>query len=289
MSLIIESIADEEYVWVDKNSGIDEAKSAIENSSIVCLDTEYDSFRYFREKLCLMQIRAGSDTYLFDPLNAPDISFLGGVFSDSRVVKVVHAGDNDIRILKRDYGFEFKNVFDTQRAASILGCLYLSLEAVVLEYLGVDMKKAKKMQRSCWEEQIRYAVRDTRYLSDLYLKLKSDIAQKGLEAEAQKAFGEMCAVEWREKVLDSSGYLKIKGAGDMDMRQIKRLKKLFGWRFKKAKEINMARFMVLSDHDMINLAESGINSTESLEKSGVLSSGKMKKFGREIVDILKGI
>jgi ribonuclease D len=164
-----------------------------------------------------------------------------------------------------------------------------------LEYLGVDMKKAKKMQRSCWEnrplseEQIRYAVRDTMYLSDLYLKLKSDIAQKGLEAEAQKAFGEMCAVEWREKIFDSGGYLKIKGAGDMDMRQMRRLRKLFGWRFKKAKEINMARFMVLSDHDMINLAESGIDSAESLERAGVLSSGKMKKFGGEIVDILKEI
>ena len=283
------------WVWVDNYPKLDKAKNNIGNSVTICVDTEYDSFRYFRERLCLIQIKAANRTYLFDPLNTLDLSFLGSIFSDPDTLKIVQAGDNDIRILKRDYGFEFKNIFDTHRAASILGCQYLSLESIIFQYLGVELNKTKKMQRSRWEnrpltdEQINYAVRDTQYLSDLHVRLKDEIKQEGLEKAASEAFEKVMAVEWHEKSLDFDGHLKIKGAKDLSRYQLRRLKPLYRWRFKKAKETNIARFMILSDQNMVDLSKTERHSVESLEKNAHLSSKKVRIFGQEIIKILNQV
>lgn len=280
------------WVWVDNYEKIDKARSDIKSSAIICMDTEYDSFRYFREKLCLIQIKAENRTYLFDPLDVLDFSFLGSTFSDPDTVKIMHAGDNDIRILKRDYGFEFNNIFDTHRAASILGHQHLSLESITSWYLGIELNKTKKIQRSRWEnrpltdEQINYAVQDTQYLADLYVQLKDEIGQNGRGQMASKVFEEMAAVRWRKKPLDPYGHLKIKGAEELNNPQKKHLKTLFRWRFKKAKETNIARFMILSDQNLINLSKLEIHSIESLTKATSLSPQKVKHFGQEIVKVL---
>jgi ribonuclease D len=50
-----------------------------------------------------------------------DISGLKKVFADPKVEKIFHAAEYDILCLKRDYGFEFTNLFDTMQAARILG------------------------------------------------------------------------------------------------------------------------------------------------------------------------
>jgi len=104
-----------QWTWVDTLVKRRYAEKEIKASPVLCIDTEYDSFRYFRDKLCLIQIKAEKRTYLFDPLNDLDISFLAEPFANSAILKILHAGDNDIRLLKRDYGFAFKNIFDTHR------------------------------------------------------------------------------------------------------------------------------------------------------------------------------
>ena len=86
------------WFWIDTPQGVGEAVRDIASASLVGVDTEYDSFRYFREKLCLIQIRAGETTYLFDPLDGLDLSSLQDCFADPRLLKVMHAGDNDVRI-----------------------------------------------------------------------------------------------------------------------------------------------------------------------------------------------
>ena len=280
------------WIWVDNYQKIAMARDDIKSSAIIGIDTEYDSFRYFRERLCLIQIKTENRTYLFDPLDTLDFSSLGSTFSNLHSVKIMHAGDNDIRILKRDYGLEFNNIFDTQRAASILGCRHLSLASVIFWYLGIELYKTKKMQRSRWEnrpltdEQIDYAVRDTQHLANLYICLKGEIKLKGLEKKASKTFKEMAAVKWHEKTLDPRGHLKIKGAEKLEEYQKGRLKTLFCWRFQKAKETNIACFMILSNQNLVDLSKSKIHSIESLKKIGNLSSKKVRIFGQEIVETL---
>ncbi len=282
----------DQWVWIDTNAKMEEAKADISSSSIICVDTEYDSFRYFRDVLCLIQIKADKRTYLFDPLGIPDFSFLGKVFADPAILKVMHAGDNDIRILKRDYGFEFKNIFDTHRAASILGSHYLSLAALISQFLGIELKKDKKMQRSKWEtrpltiEQIHYAVEDTVYLKDLYRRLEYELDRYGMKKRAAKAFDSIAAVTWGEKSFNPRGYKNIKGYQSLTANQKYYLRNLYRWRFQKAKETNRARFRILSDQTMVELAITGASSLEMLKETGILSPEKLNLYGPEIIEII---
>jgi ribonuclease D len=283
-----------QWVWIDTQTIMNEAKENIGNSSIICVDTEYDSFRYFREVLCLIQIDAGGRTYLFDPLGKLDFSFLGTTFKNPSVLKIMHAGDNDIRLLKRDYGFEFKNIFDTHQAASILGCHNLSLSTLISQYLGMELKKDKKMQRSKWEtrplkeEQLHYAVEDTAHLTALYRRLESEIQLRGLKRKAARAFDKIAAVTWNEKLFNPQACKGIKGYDSLSAHQKHYLLNLYSWRFQKAKKTNMARFRILSDQALLDLARSEISSMEMLRKTEILSPEKMRLYGREIIDTISG-
>jgi ribonuclease D len=132
------------WFLVDTQKKLQRAVDDFDNSSLLSIDTEYDSFRYFREKLCLVQIKANNATYVLDPLHNLDLSFLGKYFADEDIVKILHAADNDIRLMKRDYGFDFKNIFDTHRAAHLLGFQQLSLEKMIFQFLGVELNRSEE-------------------------------------------------------------------------------------------------------------------------------------------------
>jgi ribonuclease D len=229
-----------------------------------------------------------------DPLNGLDFSFLGKIFADSAILKIMHAGDNDIRILKRDYGFEFINIFDTHLAAAILGCHFLSLSALIGQYLGIELKKDKKMQRSKWEtrplteEQIHYAVQDTAYLKALYNRLDHEIQRRGFKRKAVKAFDTIAAVTWNEKLLNPQGYKHIKGYHSLTEHQKHYLMNLHCWRFQKAKETNRARFRILSDQALVDLAKTEASSIEMLRETGILSPEKISLYGPEIIETVSG-
>jgi len=282
------------WIWIDTIRKLTEIKSDVASSRIICLDTEYDSFRYFNDKLCLIQLKTERMTYLLDPLNGLDISFLGEPFADPGVLKVLHAGDNDIRLLKRDYGFEFRNIFDTHRAAYILGNHYLALSKLITDYLGVEFSKKKTIQRSQWdnrpltEEQMAYAALDTAYLPALYERLASDIQEKGLGQMAAAHFENIASLTWRAKDLDPQGHKKIKGYLTLNAEQKIILKKLFGWRFRKARDANRAAFMVMSDQNLLALSKIKAQSRDDLAYAGILSNDKIGQHGDEIINIISG-
>ncbi|MDI6615783.1 MAG: hypothetical protein QME27_03640, partial [Syntrophaceae bacterium] len=87
------------WTLVNNPSNRETARRDLLTARRIGLDTEYDSFRYFREKLCLIQISTEDNTYLFDPLLDIDFSFLGEVSMNPSTVKIIHACDNDIRLL----------------------------------------------------------------------------------------------------------------------------------------------------------------------------------------------
>ena len=277
------------WFLVDSPKKLQRAIDDFNNSSVLSIDTEYDSFRYFREKLCLVQIKAKTATYIFDPLNHIDLSFLGKYFADRQIVKILHAADNDIRLLKRDYNFVFENIFDTHRAAYLLGFKQLSLEKMINEFLDVELKKDKKMQRSRWDtrpladEQLHYGVQDVTYLPALYKEQAAQLRKKGLEESAQDAFAKIAACTWQERTLNKRGYTKIAGYSFLDQQQKDILKKLYVWRFERAKEENRAIFMFLPDKTLTDLVQSGDHWRD------FLPAEKVQLYGAELEEIIIGI
>jgi ribonuclease D len=279
------------WTFVNTPAKLAKAEKSIRSAPVIALDTEYDSFRYFRDKLCLLQIQTGKRTWLIDPLAADlDLSFLGDVLNDPNILKIFHAGDNDIRILKRDYAFSFRNIFDTHRAASLLGFRHLALSTLLETHLGVTLKK--KMQRSRWdirplsEEQLDYAALDTAHLPDLYRKLDRELREKGMEKEAKRLFVGLTAVVWRAKALDRLGHRKLPGYAKLTSGQKERLRLLYRWRFEKANEINRACFMLLPDSQLVALARLEAASLQTMTGPGLLSVESAHRFGQEILRIL---
>lgn len=263
------------------------AAEHLRKASVLGIDTEYDSFRYFREKLCLIQIYAPTTTYVLDAMADLDLSFLARLFKSKSIVKILHAADNDIRLLKRDYGFEFQNIFDTHRAAMLLGFRQLSLDKMIKEFLDVDLKKSKKMQRSRWdhrpltEEQLEYAVQDVTLLPALYEKQRTGLREQGLESLAREAFAKIACASWQERTFDRHGYSKIKGYYALAREQKELIKKLYIWRFEQAREANCAVFMFLPDEKLAKL----VQKKESLQD--ILSPEKYRRYRSEIEKILQ--
>ncbi|MGA2554482.1 MAG: ribonuclease D [Smithella sp.] len=280
---------DAKWLFVDTQKKLQRAVNDFERAKVLSIDTEYDSFRYFREILCLIQIHANNTTYVFDPLENLNLSFLGKYFDNQRIVKILHAADNDIRLLKRDYKFNFKNIFDTHRAALLLGFQQLSLEKMIKEFVGVELKKNKKIQRSRWdsrpltEEQLEYAVQDVIYLPALYEKQSAALGIKDLKDAAAEAFVKIAETNWREKRLDRHGHTKIKGYYCLNQEQKELIKRLYIWRFHRAKDENRAVFMFLPDKNLLELAQD----TESPEK--YLSQRKLKLYGDEIERLINNV
>lgn len=285
----------ENWTFIDSAKKLDSAIEDIRSSPLIGLDTEYDSFRYFREKLCLIQISTMSRTYIYDPLGDLEFSFLGDILRDPATIKIMHACGNDVRFIKRDYGFEFHNIFDTHKAASLLGSSSLSLPSVIQEYLGVKVEKTKKLQRSRWdirplsEEQLVYAAQDTSCLINLYRIMKKRLEKEGLTENAKKAFSKLASSLWIEKTFDPEGYLKIKGCEVLNESQFKRLKTLYFWRFEKARATNRSRFMILSHRNMIDLSKENVIAINVMKETGILPQRSIKEFGPEIVDVLNGL
>jgi ribonuclease D len=136
------------------------------------------------------------------------------------------------------------------------------------------------------EEQIRYAVSDTNYLMDLYATLNARLIEQGLDKYAIETFNKITSARWTDKTLNPEGYQKIKGCENLDVIQKARLKALFRWRFEKARETNTARFMILSDKNLLDLSREGITTISSLKEAGILSQQKVRTYGSDITAIL---
>jgi ribonuclease D len=279
------------WTLVETPRDLAQAARAIGAAKTIAIDTEYDSFRYFRDKLCLLQIQTGSETWLIDPLAGLDLSCLGEVLNDPGIMKVLHAGDNDIRILKRDYAFAFRNLFDTYQAASLLGHKQLGLGKLVESYLGITLEK--KMQRSRWDlrplraEQLDYAALDTAHLQDLHARLDRELRDKGLEKEARRQFVGLAAVVWRPKSLDRIGHRRLPGYANLSPGQREKARRLYRWRFEKGEEIDRAPFMILADPQLVALARLEEVSGEAMTGSGILKAEKGGRFSRELVELLR--
>ena len=98
---------------------------------VVAIDTESNSLHAYRECVCLIQFSTPAADYIVDPIRLPDLNPLAPFFANPSQQKVFHAAEYDLFCLKRDYHFEFTNIFDTMSAARALGWSQVGLAAIL--------------------------------------------------------------------------------------------------------------------------------------------------------------
>ncbi len=231
----------------------------LEQAAAIAIDTESDSlYRYFH-KVCLIQISTRAEDYLVDPLLLPDLADLGPLMANPAIEKVFHAAENDILLLKRDFGFSFTNVFDTMLAARILGWKRVGLAALLEEHFGVALDKRTQLtdwgHRPLTTSQLRYAALDSHYLLPLRDLLAAELQRRSRWREAQEAFADLPNVTYVEKPFDPDGFWHNKHARDLHPAELAVLRELYLWRDAEARSQNAPPFKVMNEETMVRLSQ----------------------------------
>lgn len=255
----------------------------------IAVDTETNSSHGYPERVCLIQIATFEKAFLLDPLMIEDMSPLGLVLANDSVQKVMHASDQDVRWLERDWGFRTRNVFDTSVAARFAGKSKLGLGNLLFEMLNISIAKDPRMQRSDWarrpleHEAVLYAITDVWYLFALQDELYRQLRQLG---RVDWLIEELARLDDVKYVRPDPEYafLAMKGTGKMNGRQLAVAKHLF--RFREAEAIRQGRppYFVLSNEALIHLAD---NPEASLIEVPGVSQYVVDRFGRRIREAIR--
>ena len=116
----------------------------------VAIDTESNSFFGYPDKICLIQLATDSNAWLIDPLLIEDMNPLGELLESEKVQKIIHAAENDLRVIDRDLKFNVRNIFDTSIAASFTGSYRLGLNSILNEHLFLNLSENKTFQKADW-------------------------------------------------------------------------------------------------------------------------------------------
>jgi ribonuclease D len=157
----------------------------------LALDTEFMGEGRYRTLLCLVQLAIPEDgerdghILVLDPLlEGFEGSALAAALADPAIEIVVHAGRQDIALLRRCLRTEVTNVFDTQIAAGFAGLgAQVSYDSLLSEVLGLRVAKSASFTR--WDarplssEQIAYAREDVVHLLELASELERRLQALG--------------------------------------------------------------------------------------------------------------
>ena len=268
----------------------DDLEKIIEDSlsnRYVSIDIEGNGFFRYPEFVCLIQLCVGEDIYLVDPLAIDDISSLGKVLDNDKIVKILHAGDYDIRSLNRDYDFSFHNVFDTSLAAALLGSKKLGLDSVLKEYIDADVTKDKKLQRSDWsirplsKEARKYAADDVRYLFMAMEVMTSKLENLGRISWLKEECERLQLVKFNPRD-EETAFLDVKGSKNLDGKALSVLHSLYSVREDEAIGRDRPPFKIVGDSVLVAIARKPHSNYSEIKGIGMWGRPQVSERIRKI-------
>ncbi len=169
-----------------------EAAAAVDRLSgapLLAVDVEADAMHAFRARVCFVQVGTDEHVFLFDTL-CPGVqpSALKALFEDPAKTKVFHAAGGDLQYLA-EADVRVRGLFDTHRAATLLGWQKVGLADLARDLLGVTL--AKEHQQSDFSLRplppgMRdYIANDVRYLSEIGRKVEEACAAADILEEVR--------------------------------------------------------------------------------------------------------
>jgi len=273
-------------VWVDKQNKFDQMVAELSVPERIAVDTESNSLHAYRERVCLIQFSTHNKDYVVDPLVIQDLSALAPIFSNPKTEKIFHAAEYDLICLKRDFGFEFVNLFDTMQAARILGYPFVGLDNILAEKFSVTIDK--RHQKADWgarpltPAQMDYARFDTHYLFRLRDLLEAELREKGRWELALEDFAMACHIgEPREKH-NGSSWKRFAARKDLSLRELTIISELCVFRDRIAERLDRPVFKVIGDDILLDIARKLPEKDVDLAGIG-LSSKQINLWGHDIL------
>lgn len=248
-----------DLLWIARPADLLALADELQRYPVIGVDTESNSLFAYREQVCLLQFSTVDKDYLIDPLEIHDLSPLAPIFADPGIEKIFHAAEYDLICLKRDFNFQFSNLFDTMLAARILGRSGLGLGAMLEAEFGLQVDK--RYQRANWTRRpitpvmMNYARMDTRYLIPLTDILRKQLYNSGRLELAEEDFKRLTQIAAGTHENNGSSFWRISGSQDLTPRQAAVLQELCSYRDGRAKATNQPPFRILSNQTLLELAQ----------------------------------
>lgn len=259
----------------------------------VAVDTESNSLHAYRERVCLIQFSTPEADFIVDPIALPDLSPLAPVFANPTQEKILHAAENDLFSLSRDFAFAFVNIFDTMTAARTMGWSQVGLAAILDTHFGVTLNK--KYQRADWGrrplsgEMLDYARFDTHFLPALRERQFQALTESGYWPEAHEEFARLARIRVApaDTAPDPMAFWRVKGAFDLPAQQAAVLQALFTWREAQAERIDQPPFKVMGEPALLALARHAPVRVDEMQRVAGLAPSQVQRYGRDLVRVME--
>ena len=259
----------------------------------MCVDTEFMRENTYWPELCLIQIADSNEAAAIDPL-AKDIDMsplLDLLVDNGEVLKIFHAGGQDVEIIYNLTGKTPHPIFDTQIAMmAVSQSEQIGYSNLVESWLGIAVDKGARFtdwgRRPLTERQIEYAIGDVTHLAKIFPKLLQRLIKTGR--------GVWLNIEM-EKLADPANYrndpdlswLRIKASG-RNLAMLGRLKALAHWRELEAQDKNIPRGRIARDETVADIAAHPPKVQADLAKvRGLSAAWKDNEIGRRMIAALE--
>ncbi|MEO1045479.1 MAG: ribonuclease D [Pseudomonadota bacterium] len=262
-------------------------------ADFVAVDTEFMRENTYWPELCLVQISDGKEAAAIDPMaDDIDLSPLLDLITDNMdVLKVFHAGGQDIEIIFNMTGKTPAPLFDTQIAAMALGqAEQIGYANLVDNWLGVKVDKGARFtdwsRRPLDARQIDYAIGDVTHLSAIFPKMLDKLRDTGRGAWLNHEM---------EKIGDPAQYdldvdtmwRRVKAQG-RNKHVLGRLKALAAWRETEARDKNLPRGRIVKDETLGDIAAHPPKQQDDLSRiRGLSKSWKNNDIGARLMAVLE--
>jgi ribonuclease D len=277
-------------VWVDKPTTFNQMLRDLAAQPRLAVDTESNSLHAYREQVCLIQFTTPRKDYVLDPLALDDLSALGPIFSNPKIEKIFHAAEYDLICLRRDFGFQFANLFDTMHAARVLGYPFVGLDNLLADKFQFEMDK--RHQKADWAvrplspAQLDYARLDTHFLFDLRDLLEAELKQKDRLQFALEDFARASKVDISKEKVNGASWRRFSTRKDVSARELTVLSELCLSRDRIAERMNRPVFKVISDTLLLDIARRLPEKDVDLAGLG-LSPKQIRLWGSEVLEAVK--
>ena len=198
----------------------------------------------------------------------------------------MHAGRQDVALLRRTWGAPVTNVFDTQVAAGFTGRgAQMGYEALLRDVLGVGLHKSASFTR--WDarpltrEQVQYAREDVLHLLQLAAALQDELRERGRLEWAREECRPLEEISDRRD-LDTI-FLRLPRVGGLDppIRAVAR--ELVEWREQTAEQSDRPVSSVLADAPLVEIARRRPKDIGRLQQIRGVNEQTVRRRGRDIL------
>src|ERR671932_1842525 len=251
------------------------------------LDTEFMPEGRYRPLLCLVQVVVDDDVVVLDPLTeALDAGPLAAVLADPAVEVVLHAGRQDVAILRREWRTAFTNVFDTQVAAGFAGfSAQAGYNGLLHDVLRIRLPKTASFTR--WdarpltEEQLRYARGDVEHLLQLADEIQRRLRERGrLEWAREECVAIAEATDERDP---EEVWRRLPRVTGLDPRERAVARELAAWRERTAAHEDRPVGAIVRDPTVVELAKRQPSGRRELAQIRGVNPDVVRRRGDDII------